>query len=65
MEHIKDFISLLEEYGVNNILIFFGLVIISLLLARYFPAIIKFIISRFAPQSAIDIYEKLIEPISN
>ena len=65
MEYIESAISSLESYGVNNIVIFFGLVIISFLVARYVPAIVKFIVRRFATQSVIDIYEKLIEPVSN
>ena len=65
MEYVKNVILSLEDYGVNNIVIFFGLVIISWLLARYVPTIVKFLISRFAPESATDVYEKLIVPISN
>ena len=65
MEHIESAISSLEDYGVNNIVIFFCLVIIYFLVAGYVPVIVKFLISRFATQSVIDIYEKLIEPISH
>ena len=65
MAYIENAISSLESYGVNNIVIFFGLVIISFLFAKYIPAIVKFFISRFATKSVIDIYGKLIEPISN
>ena len=64
MKYIEDIISLLKNQGVNNILIFLGLAIISLILARYIPAIIKFLISRFATSQIMDVYEKSIDPIS-
>ena len=65
MEYIKNTIDYVEDNGIINVAIFFGLVMISLLVARYAPAIVKFIVCWFIPQSAIDVYEKVIAPISN
>ena len=64
MEYTEKAIHFLNNQVVSNIAPFFGLFIISLLLARYAPVIVKFIVCRFASQSAIDVYEKIIEPTS-
>ena len=65
MEYMENFFKFFQSQGISNIAPFLGLVMISLLIARYAPVIIKFIVSRFAPQSVMDVYEKLFEPVSN
>ena len=62
---MENLISYLESYGVNDLLIFFCLAIISFVIAGYIPPIITFILSRVAKPSVVDIYDKLIVPVSN
>lgn len=71
-----DIISLLKElFGFNtetqNFLIrlgiqlgiFFFFVVLSVIIGRYTPYIIKVIIRRFSPQKVSIIYDKIIEPL--
>lgn len=43
--------------------IFFGFVLLSLLIGRYTPTLVRIIIRRFFPQQVTSIYENLIDPI--
>lgn len=65
MKYIEIIIHFLDALKISNIVLFLGLVIISLLGTIYIPVTVNFFVRRFATQSTIDVYEKLIEPKIN
>ncbi len=42
---------------------FLGFILLSLIVGRYTPTLVRFIIQRFSPQQVTKIYDSLIEPI--
>ncbi|NER26697.1 MAG: mechanosensitive ion channel [Symploca sp. SIO1C4] len=53
----------LYSSSIPNYVIFLGFVFLSILIGRYTPGLISFIIKRFAPQQGKTIYEELVSPI--
>ncbi|HEY9666222.1 MAG TPA: mechanosensitive ion channel domain-containing protein [Coleofasciculaceae cyanobacterium] len=46
-----------------RIVTFLGFILLSLIIGRYTPTLVRFIIQRFSPQQVTKIYDSLIEPI--
>lgn len=60
---ISNLNRILYFSSIPKYVIFLGFVLLSILIGRYTPSFISFIIRRFAPQQGKTIYEQLISPI--
>ncbi|MEM7554509.1 MAG: mechanosensitive ion channel domain-containing protein [Cyanobacteria bacterium P01_A01_bin.84] len=62
LEIILEFI---QNPNIRNIEFFVAAILLSLIIGRYTPSIVRVIIHRFSPTEVTNIYEKIIAPISN
>ena len=60
---ISQVSQMLYAFGIPNYIIFFGFTFFSIIIGRYTPSIVSFVIHRFSPQQGGTIYDKLIQPI--
>ncbi len=51
------------QLALLRIVTFLGFILLSLIIGRYTPTLVRFIIQRFSPQQVTKIYDSLIEPI--
>jgi len=60
---INQLSQILQASGTPNYIIFLGFTLLSIIIGRYTPGIVSFVLHRFSPQQGGTIYDKLIEPI--
>ncbi|MDJ0620574.1 MAG: mechanosensitive ion channel [Calothrix sp. MO_192.B10] len=65
MEILNQILSFLQKEEIRNIEFFVFFLIVSLIVGRYTPSIVKVIFQKLFPQTIAEIYEKIIEPVSN
>lgn len=65
MEIINQALRFLQKEEIRNIECFVIFLIISLIIGRYTPSIVKIISQKIFAQTIAEVYEKIIEPISS
>lgn len=65
MDTFNQILSFLEQQEIRNIEFFVFFLVLSFVIGRYTPSLVKAIIQRLSPGRVTDIYEKLVDPISN